>query len=85
MILQICDCAIVQNIVVGHGNRGAFFEILDFAIIALADFLAIKGALGSVGKSGVAGKLSAGGAIMGAGLILFANAYGFWSDDSQKG
>ena len=48
------DVAIIEDVVVGHGDRGAFFEFFDFAVVAGADFLGVEGAFGAVGDAIVA-------------------------------
>lgn len=43
------DGAVVHDVKVSGGNRATFFEVLDFADVALANSLGVEGALGAVG------------------------------------
>ena len=47
------DVLVVQDVVVGHSDGGAFFHFLNFAVVALADFLGVEGAFGAAGDAGV--------------------------------
>ncbi len=52
--MHIFDSAVVENEIVGGGDGAAFFEILDLADVAFADFGGVKGALRAFGDAFVA-------------------------------
>lgn len=52
--LEVVDRAVVEDVVVGHGDGGAFLEAFDFAEVAVADFGGGEGALGAMGEALVA-------------------------------
>ncbi len=49
--IEISYAAVIKNIVVGGGNRAAFFEVFDFTNVALADGLGVEGAFGAFGDT----------------------------------
>ncbi len=46
--------ALVEDVVVGGGDGAAFFDVFDFALVALADFGGREGAFGAMGETFVA-------------------------------
>ncbi len=48
MALEIFDGAVVEDEIVSHGDGAAFFHFFDFAVVALADGLSVKGAVGAL-------------------------------------
>ena len=48
MDLEVFDGTIIENEIVSHGDGAAFFHFFDFAVVALADGLSVKGAVGAL-------------------------------------
>lgn len=55
----ICNSTVVMDVVVGSGDRAAFFDIFDFVIIAFFGSLAVKGADRAFGEAFVAERAGA--------------------------
>lgn len=52
--LEVGDAAVVHDVIIGGGDGAAFFEVFDFAVVAFADFLGVKGAFGALSYTLVA-------------------------------
>jgi len=54
MGLGILDGTVVEDVIVGSGDRTTFFEVFDLGDIAFTDGLGVKGAIGALGDAFVA-------------------------------
>ncbi len=52
--MEVVDGAVVQDEIVGDGDRAAFLDGFDFVVVALASSLMVEGADGASGKAFVA-------------------------------
>ena len=51
---EVGDGAIIDDKIIGHSDRTAFFHMFDFAVITFTDGLGIKGAIGAFGNTLIA-------------------------------
>lgn len=54
MGIEVVDAAVVNEEIIGGGDGTAFFEVFDFALVALADLEGAKGAFGALGNAFIA-------------------------------
>ncbi len=54
MGLGILDGTVVEDVIVGSGDRTTFFEVFDLGDIAFTDGLGVKGVIGALGDAFIA-------------------------------
>ncbi len=54
LIFEVGDAFVVDDVMIGDGDGAAFFHFFDFAVVAFADGVSVKGALGTFGDAFIA-------------------------------
>ncbi len=54
LMLQVSDGTVVDDVIISGGDRSAFLEVFDLALVAFADFLGVEGAMGALSDAFVA-------------------------------
>ena len=47
MAFEVSDAAVVNDVIIGNGDRATFFHFFNFAIVAFANSVGVEGALGA--------------------------------------